>query len=169
MFGGRVLAGPIRRHAASDGDVTRMVSQHAGGVVPCDAIGKPAFVPRGSEFRVRITVTRLLLFCCRRLLCRRSRFYVFIFLRPESKEIAEAWQIESTASCGRVFGRANFDVDHFERSVKSELVVRTAGFSREAAEPAHERHLVVGGDFGKEKAILGRCGGGSPDVSPPRR
>ena len=53
--------------------------------------------------------------------------------------------------------------------MECEFVVRPAGFGGEAAEPIHEGHLVVGGNFGEEEAIFGRSGGGSPEFAPSRR
>src|SRR5690242_1815166 len=52
--------------------------------------------------------------------------------------------------------------------MERQFIVRTAGFSREAAEPTHERHLIVSRNLGKQKAILGRCGRGCPQLSTAR-
>ena len=40
-----------------------------------------------------------------------------------------------------------------------------ADFGGEAAEPVHERHLVVGGDYGEEEAVFGGGGGGGPEFA----
>src|SRR3954463_15515369 len=98
----------------------------------------------------------------------RSWLHVFIFLRTEPQQITKIWKIQSTAGGRRVFWRTHFDVNHFECSVECELVVRTTGFGREAAEPTHEGHLVVSRNLSKEKAIFGRRGGGRPEFAPGR-
>src|SRR5690242_11778005 len=54
---------------------------------------------------------------------------------------------------------------HLKRGVKRKLVVKTTGFGRKPSEPAHHRQLIIGGNLGEQKAILGGSGGRRPKLA----